>query len=300
MSSIKKTFVLMIICFTAISCGVAQTVKNTEVQENLIKVGMTMEEVESLLWVRSNHSSDIISDHLGDVIMVKRYRIKFDPNNQTPYLYKNNKLIGWGNNFLSSFKNKIEFEKEKQRKAEEKREFEQKMATEKIRIEQTQVLFAPYGFDVIKFAVYAKTNLKKGEQIDFGGIVPDMGFRVFKGKKYVEIKFDYLVTYNTIRISSYEAASMTFDNVVKKLAKQIIHEFENMNDLAGFIFNIRYTNKDFSAESESSEEVINEFVMNKGPLLQYANLDITNQNLIDNSIVLVDGERIALNLQFSK
>jgi len=190
---------------------------------------------------------------------------------------------------LSSFKNKIEVEKEKQR-----------MAEERIRMEQTQALFAPFGFDVIKFAVYAKTTLKKGKQIDFGGITPDMGFRVFKGKKYVEIKFKYLVTYNTIRISSYEAASMTFDNVVKKLAKQIIHEFENMDDIAGFIFNVMYTNKDFLAESELPEEVINEYVINKEPLLQYANLDITNQNLIDSSIVLVDGERIALNLQFSK
>lgn len=98
----------------------------------------------------------------------------------------------------------------------------------------------------------------------------------------------------------YESASLTFDEIVKKLAKKIVTDFKKQDSITGFIFNVTYTNKDFMEEYDVLRVVTNEFIMTKESCLKYANLDITNQDLINQSIVLVDGERITLNLQISK
>lgn len=112
-------------------------------------------------------------------------------------------------------------------------------------LQALQEKFKPYGFDVIQFVTYAKANLKARAEIDFGRFVPDIDFRDFKGGKYVEVKITYPVTYNTLRVSMYQAASMTFDEVVKKLATQIVTTFKKQDSIAGFIFNISYSDMDF-------------------------------------------------------
>ncbi len=161
-------------------------------------------------------------------------------------------------------------------------------------------MFLPYGFDVLDFVSYAKATLRVKGDINFGGAVPEIDFRTFKDKNCVEIKVNYLVTYNTLKVSMYEAASMTFDEIVKKLAKKISTDFKKQDEISGFIFNVTYTNKDFSEKYDTPRYVTNEFVLPKEGYRQYAAFDITNQDLVNQSIVLVDGERISLNLQISK
>lgn len=163
-----------------------------------------------------------------------------------------------------------------------------------------QEKFKPYGFDVIEFLAFARNNLKTRGEINFGNISPEIDFRDFKGHNYVEVKINYLVTYNTLRVSMYDAASMTFDEIVKKLAKKIATDFKKQDEIEGFIFNVTYTNKDFLQKYDVPSIVINEFILPKDACRKYADLDITNQDLINQSIVLVDGERVALNLQHSK
>ncbi|GEM_PF-4329921 len=163
-----------------------------------------------------------------------------------------------------------------------------------------QEKFRPYGFDVLGFVDYAKANLKTRSEINFGASIPEIDFREFKGNIYIEVKINYLATYNTLRVSMYDAASMTFDEIVKKMAIRIATDFKKQDTIAGFIFAVTYTNKDFLKESEMPKAVTNEFILPKEACQKYANLDITNQDLIDRSYVLVDGERIALKLQFSK
>ena len=168
----------------------------------------------------------------------------------------------------------------------------------KLKAKQEQ--FMQYGFDVLDFVKYSKSTLRMKGEINFGGAIPEIDFRNFKEKSYVEVKINYLVTYNTLKVSMYDAASMTFDEIVKKLAKKLSTDFKNQDEIAGFIFNVTYTNKDFSEKYDLPRYVTNEFILPKDACSRYAALDITNQDLIDQSIVLVDGERISLNLQISK
>ena len=185
---------------------------------------------------------------------------------------------------------------EEKKRAEEAKKRKELLA----KLQEKQKQFLPYGFDILDFVNYAKTALRVKGGVDFGGAVPEIDFRSFKGKNYVEIKIDYLVTYNTLRVSMYEAASMTFDEIVKKLAKKISTDFKKQDDIAGFIFFVSYTNRDFLEKYDVPKYVTNEFILPKESCKKYASLDITNQDLINSSIVLVDGERISLNLQMSK
>jgi hypothetical protein len=187
-------------------------------------------------------------------------------------------------------------DEENRRKAEEERLKAELMKSLKAKREQ----FLHYGFDVLDFVNYAKATLRIKGEINFGGAIPEIDFRTFKNKNYVEIKVNYLVTYNILKVSMYDAASMTFDEIVKKLATKITTDFKKQDDIAGFIFKVTYTNKDFSEKYDAPRYVTNEFILPKEACKQYAALDITNQDLINQSIVLVDGERISLNLQISR
>lgn len=80
----------------------------------------------------------------------------------------------------------------------------------------------------------------------------------------------------------------------------MVTAFKKQVSIAGFIFNVSYSNMDFLAKEQTFQLVRNEFILPKEVCKKYANLDITNQDLINQSIVLVDGERISLNLQISK
>ena len=194
------------------------------------------------------------------------------------------------------FEQRAEAMHKKAQLAEEERRRKELLA----RLQTKREQFLAYGFDVIDFVDFAKSTLKVKGGVDFGGAVPEIDFRTFKNRNYVEIKIGYLVTYNTLKVSMYDAASITFDEVVKKLAKKISMDFKKQDTLDGFIFNVTYTNKDFSEKYDVPRHVTNEFILPKEACRQYANLDITNQDLINQSIVLVDGERISLNLQISK
>lgn len=214
-------------------------------------------------------------------------------------VYKDSEPVLWFVHPWENINHEFDFtyeEKERHKAEEERRNAE---LLEKLKGAKREI-FLPYGFDVLDFVAFAEGNLRIRGDIDFGAGVPEIDFRTFKDKNYVEVKINYLVAYNILRVSMYEAASMTFDEIVKKLAKKISTDFKKQNEIAGFIFNITYTNKDFSEKYDVPRYVTNEFILPKEACRQYATLDITNQDLINQSIVLVDGERISLNLQISK
>jgi hypothetical protein len=116
---------LIILLFLMSGCGLYQSVKNTSVQSEKIMVGMTIQQVESLFWVW-NAKVETMTDHEGEGLLIKWYRINLDRKDKTPYVYRKGKLIGWGKDYLASLKKQKEqsiLEAEKREQIErEKRE----------------------------------------------------------------------------------------------------------------------------------------------------------------------------------
>ncbi|HEV2196032.1 MAG TPA: hypothetical protein VGR55_10655 [Candidatus Acidoferrum sp.] len=93
--------------------------------------------------------------------------------------------------------------------------------------------------------------------------------------------------------SIYKRAAQSFDLFLAPLLKDISERVSP--DVEFQLFDFSVLNKLSPTAKETSEAI--EFICPRKALKQFVNAEITNQQLLDQSIVLVNGVRIALNLQ---
>jgi hypothetical protein len=93
--------------------------------------------------------------------------------------------------------------------------------------------------------------------------------------------------------SIYKRAAQTFDLFLALQLKDLLDKVPTDASFDGY--DITVLNQLGSDPRASSEAI--EFICPRGAIRQFVDADITNQQLIDESIVLVNGVRIALNLQ---
>src|SRR6266705_1135933 len=95
------------------------------------------------------------------------------------------------------------------------------------------------------------------------------------------------------RGSIYKRAAESFDLFLAPLLKDISERISP--DVEFELFDFSVLNKLSPTAKETSEAV--EFICPRAELKKFVNAEITNQQLLDQSVVLVNGVRIALNLQ---
>ena len=95
--------------------------------------------------------------------------------------------------------------------------------------------------------------------------------------------------------SIYKRAAQTFDLFLAPKLKDILDKIPDDNAVAVYDFSVVNPLTSSMGAKERSEAV--EFILPAALARQFANNEITNQALIDKSQVLVNGVRIALNLQ---
>jgi hypothetical protein len=93
--------------------------------------------------------------------------------------------------------------------------------------------------------------------------------------------------------SIYKRAAQSFDLFLAPLLKDISGRISP--DVEFQLFDFSVLNRLSPTTKETSEAI--EFICPRNALKQFVNAEITNQQLLDQSIVLVNGVRIALNLQ---
>lgn len=93
--------------------------------------------------------------------------------------------------------------------------------------------------------------------------------------------------------SIYKRAAESFDLFLAPLLKDLSERVSP--DVEFQLFDFSVLNKLSPAAKQTSEAI--EFICPRQALRQFVNAEITNQQLLDQSIVLVNGVRIALNLQ---
>ncbi len=94
--------------------------------------------------------------------------------------------------------------------------------------------------------------------------------------------------------SQYKLAALAFDRHVAHLIRPVLAYFKDASDFTGFDFSttVRLAG---SAEGEASESV--EFIFPWSALRSYAQYNLTGQQLLDAGVVLINGERVGLDLQ---
>jgi hypothetical protein len=118
-------------------------------------------------------------------------------------------------------------------------------------------------------------------------------FAVFRNRIYLQVTMRNPQVFDPNATSIYRRSARSFDLFLAPRLKGLLAKTPDDPAIAGLDITVL---TEFSAKAASSSEAI-EFICPIQALRQFAAADITNQDLIGQSVVLVNGVRIALDLQ---
>lgn len=134
---------------------------------------------------------------------------------------------------------------------------------------------------------------KEGEaKFHFVGYAPPT-FVIFQDKLALQMTLKNTLSFDSAKSSIYKRAAQSFDLFLAPLLKDVTARVSP--DVEFQLFDFSVLNKLSPTAKETSEAV--EFICPRVAVKQFVNAEITNQQLLDQSIVLVNGVRIALTLQ---
>lgn len=118
-------------------------------------------------------------------------------------------------------------------------------------------------------------------------------FMVFRDQIALQMTLRNSIQFGLVKGSIYKRAAQSFDLFLAPRLKDLSDRISP--DIEFQLFDFSVLNK-LSPGAKGTSEAI-EFICPRTVLKQFVNAEITNQQLLDQSIILVNGVRIALNLQ---
>jgi len=118
----------------------------------------------------------------------------------------------------------------------------------------------------------------------------------FKNENYLTIKFSKDVIYNTRQSDKYEVAKIQFDELLRKILSPLNNNISDPTLFYGYDIVVTTYIQDFLNKDETLKKMEYRFLIPQEIVKKYKDKDITGQELIDSSIVLMNDERIKLEL----
>lgn len=118
-------------------------------------------------------------------------------------------------------------------------------------------------------------------------------FMVFRGQMALQMTLRNSLQFGPAKGSIYKRAAQSFDLFLAPQLKDLSDKFAT--DMEFDLLDFAVLNKLTSGVKGTSEAI--EFICPRTALKQFVNAEITNQQLLDQSVILVNGVRVALNLQ---
>jgi hypothetical protein len=118
---------------------------------------------------------------------------------------------------------------------------------------------------------------------------------VFRNQLYLQVSLRNPAAFEKEKTSIYKRAAQSFDLFLAPLLKDLLARIPSIQGLAGL--DITVLNQFASGTSTTSSSEAVEYICPLGELRRFTEYEITNQQLLEQSIILVNGVRIALNLQ---
>jgi hypothetical protein len=139
-------------------------------------------------------------------------------------------------------------------------------------------------------------TLSKAGQAKFNFVDYDPPTFVVVSKQMVlQMTLKNSTRFDPEKTNIYQRAARTFDLFLAPKMKDVLDQVPNDLPVDYYDFSVVNPLNATASGKERSEAI--EFLLPKGLAQKFANAEITNQELIDRSQVLVNGVRIALNLQ---
>ncbi len=118
-------------------------------------------------------------------------------------------------------------------------------------------------------------------------------FVVFRDQIYLQVTMRNPKPFEKNTSSIYKRAAQSFDLFLAPMLKSLLDRAPADEEIAGFDITVLH---DFGADAKESPEAL-ELVLPLAAVRKLTAAEITSQQLVNQSIVLVNGVRIALNLQ---
>jgi hypothetical protein len=144
-----------------------------------------------------------------------------------------------------------------------------------------------------KYKTQLETLAKEGSaKFHFVDYAPP-SFAIFQNKLVLQLTLRNFLHLDAEKSSIYKRAAQSFDLFLAPQLKDLLEKAPADAEFDAYDFSV--LNQLAPAPHPLSEAI--EFICPRKAARQFADAEITNQQLIDQSIVLVNGVRIALNLQ---
>jgi hypothetical protein len=133
-------------------------------------------------------------------------------------------------------------------------------------------------------------------QAHFVGYAPPAFIPFHKGL-YLQLSVTTTIP-KTAAGSQYRVSALAFDQHIAHLIRPVLEYFKGHEDFDGIDFST--TVRLAGEQSSDGSAIAVEFIFPMNLLHTYAQFDCTGQQLIDASFVLINGERVSLNLQMAE
>jgi hypothetical protein len=119
----------------------------------------------------------------------------------------------------------------------------------------------------------------------------------FKNDEYLQFKFNNVNVYNSLKLDKYDIGKKLFDDVIRKVLSPLNEHIGNSNLFYGYDITVVGHTKSFAEEYASAKPIEYRFIIPETAVKKYKDKDITGQNILDLSTILMDDERVELKLQ---
>lgn len=119
----------------------------------------------------------------------------------------------------------------------------------------------------------------------------------FKGKKYFQISLNSTTTYNSLKFDKYAVAKNLFDDSIRKVLNPLNEGISNVKYFYGYDLIIYGHMKNLADKYATPEKVEYRFLMPEETVKRYKDKDISGQQLLNASVILMNDERIDVSLQ---
>lgn len=150
-----------------------------------------------------------------------------------------------------------------------------------------------YDYEIAKFI----SNLQF-EGLKRKVILEKICHQNYKKKKYLSLSLISVLQYNELRLSNYAIGVLIFDDIIRKMIRQLNYPLPK-SPIDGYLLSIstQKGNPLNDNYDNDKKELVFDFYLPIEAVKKYIIDDISGQKLVDESIILLNNERIDLILQ---
>jgi hypothetical protein len=174
----------------------------------------------------------------------------------------------------------------------------------------TVILYSPVDYFSNAFATSSADRTLRDQALKFISLIRlqtlmtdadlirgGMGTTLFKSKKYFQIKVNTTTTFNSLKFDKYGIGKRLFDDSIRKILNPLNENISNPKLFHGYDLIIYGYSKSFGEKDASPEKIEYRFLIPQDTVRRYKDKDISGQQVLDASVILMNDERIELKLQ---